>query len=324
MRFLFISATLTGLSASSAFAQELRINAGEEPEQKPWSQPASISYTSNEDAKDSLAIDIAARLDFQPASTSTGTIFVRGVTQLNTQQKKEVQNFEGQVGYAFDFDTADHGPGTDHIDIDAWYFFGDAKLGIQDKTIFADPKANCTIVPLPAECGKQHETSLRGTVQLQPFLRWWEQTIYQNPDTGKWNGLSYSFSPVFGLFYDHILSAKVNASGIEPGGSAAGVKVEMNGAVAPRLFDYRLVFRGKVQWTEAFQRDERRREAFGKSSLLYKVSADYELGRRSFDTEGSKWVPAVGFSYTKGDDPLSGKSDQDAFVIGLKLTFKAK
>lgn len=315
------------LLATPAWADEppttkIKLNAGEEPEQKPWTQPASFSYISNEGAKDSVSVDVAGRIEFQPITSSTATLFLRGVAQVNTQQKKEVQNFESQIGTQFDFDTANHGQDSPQPETNAWYFFGDAKIGLQDKTIFADPKAVCTAVPKPAICGKQHETSLRGTVQLQPFLSWWEQTIYQDPTTKAWNGVSYSFSPVIGLFWDRIVSAKVNASGVEPKGSAAGTKVELNGALSPRFLDYRVVFRAKLLWTEAFKRDARRADNFHRSNLLYKVSVDYELGRRSFDPKGSKWIPAVGVSYTKGDDPLAGKNDQKALMFALKLTYK--
>lgn len=324
MRISIVSLAFLSV-ATPAFGQaQVRINAGEEPEQKPWSQPASISYTSVAEGDDSFAIDFAGRVDVQPDRNSTATVFVRAVAQVNTQEKKQVQNFEGQLGYAFDFDTASQGPASDAIDTGAWYFFGDAKLGIQDKTIFADKKADCTVVPLSAECGRQHETNLRGTIQIQPFRSDWEQTMYQDPETKRWSGLSYSISPVVSLFYDHVLAAKINASGIRPEGSVYGARIEMNAAFAPGFLDYRAVVRGKVQLTQAFHRAELRREAFEKSAMLYKASLDYELGRRSFDTEGSKWIPAVGVSYTYGDDPLTGKNDQDSFFVGLKVSYKAK
>lgn len=312
------------LGAPAVMAQTaVTLQAGEEPEQKAWTQPAQISFTSSKGAKDSWALDAALRAEFQPRSSSDDMIFVRTVAQVNTAEKSKVQNFQGEIGYSFNWGTD---TSMDLPDTKAFFLYSDIKLGAKDKTIFADPKAVCTAIPRPAACGKQHETSLTGAFVLQPFLSNWENTFHV--ENGKVEGpaFTHSFSPVVTFFYDEILSAKVNASGIRPDGSVMGSKVDISTAFSPRFTDYRLVLKATGSWTYAAHRSSLRTENFKKSATVFKLSADYELGKRAFEKvdEGGAFIPAIGVTYTKGDDPMSGKLDQDNFVAAFKLTFRSK
>ena len=312
------------LLGGPAYAQSaVTLQAGEEPEQKAWTQPAQISFTSAKSAKDSWALDAALRAEFQPNSSSDDMIVVRTVAQISTAEKSKVQNFQGEVGYSFNWGTD---TSMDAPDPDAFYLYGDIKLGAKDKTIFADPKAVCTTVPRPAACGKQHETSMTGTVVLQPFLSEWENSFYVEDGKVVGPAFTHSFSPVVTFFYDEVLSAKVNASGIRPDGSVLGSRIDINTAFSPRFTDYRLVLKASGSWTYAAQRSALRAENFKRSSTVFKLSADYELGKRAFEKvdEGGAFIPALGVTYTKGDDPITGKLDQDSFVAALKITFRSK
>lgn len=312
------------LWVTPALAQTaVTLQAGEEPEQKAWTQPAQISFTSAKGAKDSWALDAALRAEFQPNPSSDDAIIVRTLAQISTAEKSKVQNFQGEVGYSFNWGTD---TSMDAPDPDAFYLYGDIKVGAKDKTIFADPKAVCAAIPRPAACGKQHETSLTGAFVLQPFLPDWENTFYVEDGKVEGPAFTHSFSPVVTFFYDEILSAKVNASGIRPDGSVMGSKVDINTAFSPRFTDYRLVLKASGSWTYAAQRSVLRKENFKRSSTVFKLSADYELGKRAFEKvdEGGAFIPALGVTYTKGDDPISGKLDQDSFVVALKITFRSK
>lgn len=325
-KLILLAAVSSAPASGQSGPTSVTLHAGDEPETRAWTQPATIAYTSRKDDKDSWSLDAALKIQFQPSSTSPNTFFIRGAVQKNTQQKKEAENFNGKVGYSFDFDTAGHDENSDTPNLSAWYFFGDASLGINHKTIFADPKAVCTAIPLPAECGKQRETSLRGTLSLMPFHSSWEETIHFDPESAKWTGpaFTHSFLPVFALFHDEVIDAKVNASGVKPDGGATGGKVEVKAAASPRFTDYRLILSLTGQHVQAFSRSERRRDTFEKSSTLITVAADYEFGIRSFEEDRSGFIPAFGVSYSKGDDPLSGKIDQDNVVVGLKLTYRSQ
>ncbi len=316
-KFALLIASIGLVSPISANAQNsVTMQAGEEPAQKPWTQPAQISFTSAKGQKDSWALDAALRAQYQYDNDIENMIITRAVAQINTQEKSKVQNFEGEVGYLLDWEVSE---GKLHS-------YVDFKLGAKDKTIFADPKANCAVVPVPVACGKQHETSLTGNIVVQPHMPDWGTTFRIEDGKPIGEAIVYSFSPLITLFYDEILSAKVNASGIQPHGSVAGSKIELKTSFSPRFTDYRLVLRASGGWTYAVQRNALRIENFKKSTTNFKVSADYELGKRAFEEvgEGGAFIPAVGVTYTKGDDPLSGKLDQDNFVIAFKLAFRSK
>ncbi len=310
------------ISPATNAQSTITLQAGEEPEQKAWTQPAQIAFTSAKGARDSWALDAALRTEFQIKSTSDDLIIARAVAQISTAEKNKVQNLQGEIGYSFNWgtDTSLEAP-----DRSAFYLYGDVKLGAKDKTIFADPKATCTESPRPATCGNQHETSLIGTVVLQPFMTDWETTFYVEQGKVKGPVFAYSFSPVVTFFYDDVLSAKVNASGIRPDGSIFGAKADLNAALSPRFTDYRLVLKANGSFTYAAHRSALRVENFRRTSFVVKVSADYELGKRAFEKieDGGAITPALGVTYTKGDDPISGKLNQDNFLVAFKLTFKS-
>lgn len=326
----FIVGLLLLAGCSSAFSQEIvkpvfSMSAGEEPEQKAWTQPASFAYTKTDGKSDSWAIDLAAKIEGQVANFPN-TFFIRGKVQKNTLEEKETESYGAELGYTFDFDTAGHSNTSDKPNLDAWYFFGDVTMGYIDKSIFPDPKAICTITPLPVECLDQNERSLRTTVKLMPFRSDWETTFYVNPQNQKASGpaWTYSVAPIVSIFNDQIIDAKINAAGAKADGGVSGARLEINAALSPRFTNYRLVLRGSYQTVIAFSRDSNRRQGFLASSEFYKLSVDYDLGLRSFEEGVSGWVPTLGVSYVHGDDPLSGRLDQNTLVANLKITYRAR
>lgn len=314
---LSLSFCLSVPSVAVAQSTSLTLQSGEEPQQKAWTQPAQIAYSSAKGEKDSWALDAALRIQHQLDNAKSDQLVARTVVQINTKEKSKVRYFEGEVGYATDWQLSTNSPLYGYLDI---------KIGAKDKTIFADPKANCTATPQPAACGRQHETSVAGTVVIQPFIEnEWENTFFIVDDKIDGPLFTHSFAPLITFYYDEILSAKTNASGIRPDGSVMGTKLELKTAFSPRFTSYRLVLKASGGWTYAAIRNSLRKENFPKSSTQFKLSADYELGTRSFESvSGPTLIPAIGITYTKGDDPLSGKLDQDNFVAAFKLTFRSK
>ncbi len=327
IQLLALSLLSVGAAAHAQPSTKFTLMGGEEPENKTWNEPASVAFVSNNGKKDSWAVNLAAKVEGQPIPTSTTVLFMRALVEKNTQAKKEVENFGLSAGSKFDWNNANDGPGTQGPDRGAIFIFGEPSLGLADKAVFADPKAACGLVNRPPECDKQRETSVRGQLALRFFMSGWENTFfYPDATHASLDGPSWthSFSPVVTVFYDEILDAKANAAGVKPDGGVSGAKVVLSGAVSPKFTDYRLVLSAKIQFTEAFDRSTLRRAGFQKSATFARIGADYELGNRSFETASSGWVPAFGITYTKGDDPLSGKTDLDNVTAAFKITYRGK
>lgn len=312
---------------ANAQTATIALNADEAPEKKAWSDPAQIAFTSS-DGDNSWAVDAALRIDKQVAKDTPDTYFLSALVQRNTAEKGQVENYQLKGGYHIESDTIPYGapPNTP-----GWYFAIDASLGIGRRTLFAGAEADCTVVPLATECADQRETSLRGAVAIEAWRmtdsgEFQSQTTFsQDPATGKLNGdtLIYSVAPIMTVFHDQVVDAKPNAAGMRATGGAFGMKFDLKAAVSPKFTAYRLILRGSVSQTEALLRSAPRRETFERSSMFLRLSADVELGKRTFE-DGIGWIPSVGVSWTKGDDPLSGKRDQDVIVAGFRLSYKGK
>lgn len=310
-----------GLMSSFVSAQEpnIVVNAGEEPETKSWTQPASINYTDSADSKDSWAVDVASKYE-TAIGQSSNSWFARGVVQRNTQLKKEVANYAAEMGVKLDFNTAS-GSG---IDTHAWYLPTKLSIAWTDKTLFPDPKADCSPVPFPAECTEQEEQSLRASASMLFFRSSFEDSIAWSDAShtrvvGPDSGWTHSFLPTLTLFYDDVIDAKVNPAGVEPSGHVLGSKLVVSLATSPAFSDYRLILSANVQGVLALERSDRRKPAFARDSTLIKLSADYELVQRSY-LSGRGWIPAIGISFTYGDDPLTGKLDQDFVMLAACRT----
>ncbi len=296
-------------------AADITLIAGEEPEQKAWTQPAAITYIDNADSKDVWNVDAALRISGQPFTSLPFSQFVRVVVQRSTETKKPVENYAGEIGGKFDLY-----PG------EKTWIYGQGSIAYADKTNFPDADADCSAIPLPADCLRQRERSIRPTFTVQPFRSNWEKTYAAAGQTNNaliGDGWTYSFLPTISLFYDEVLEAKLNAAGVEPSGGVLGSKVAFDMAVSPRFTDYRLVFASNVQYISAFDRSTKRKDGFAANSTLVTASITYQFGPRAFvETKG--WVPSFGLTYKKGDDPLAGKKDLDNVSVGLKITYRSK
>ena len=106
------------------------------PQEQPWTQPARVAYTFNNDGKDSYAIDLAGKAVF-PLKTDSPIFLLADVSwNTNNQQKKEQNNFRGSAGLHFEFQSA---PPERAFDKDKLFsLWIDAKLGYNRKSVFAD------------------------------------------------------------------------------------------------------------------------------------------------------------------------------------------
>ncbi|HEX6376551.1 MAG TPA: hypothetical protein VFZ91_12625 [Allosphingosinicella sp.] len=302
------------------------------PEQKPWTAPASFAYTINEGAADSYAVDFAFRVDRQLRRRSDDTMFVRVVGHKTNQEKKEKEAFAGELGYQHIIVVrpslarrASYSAGSSELQRDSYFIPVDLSVALASSTIFPEAGAVCP-VPGAAQCRKQHKQSLRAMVTAQPYKFGWDRTFAYADSSHKelvGPAVAYSFGPVVSVFYDNILDAKIGADGTRIDGSVTGVKGIIGAAVSPRMFDYRLVLRASVQGIQTLGRSQARRGNFDDLTGLLKLSADIELGPRSFSADKG-WVPAFGVSYTRGEDPLAEQEKRKRWVIGFKLTYKSE
>lgn len=324
---LVVSATLA--SAQEAPPQKpsqerlpkIVLNAGEEPQTMTWTQPASLSYTGNSGAPDSWAIDAAGKYQWLPFKMSSHLMFGRVVVQKNTQVKKEIENYVAEYGLLLDL-SAGGGETAEGI----WSLPTKVSLAWADKTIFPDAKAVCTASPLPADCVEQEERSLRASASTQFFYPSWERTYATKDGTHTelvHRAWTYSFLPVLGVFYDELLDAKTAPNGVKPDGHVAGAKAVISLAGSPKFTNYRMVLSTTFQEVYAFDRSSGREATFQRESWLVAASLDYELGKRSFFDEDHGWVPTVGVTYKRGDDPLSATLDQDSVMVAFKMTYRA-
>lgn len=307
---------LLSTHAGCGYAADITLNAGEEPEQKAWTQPAAISYINNADSKDAWNIDAALKVTGQAWKTLPVQTFVRGVIQRNTETKKPVENYAAEVGGKFDLY-----PG------EKTWVFGQASIALTDKTNFPDGKADCSVTPLPTACLRQRERTLRPTFTIQPHREPWDRTfatVDSTHDTLVGPSWTRSIVPTLTVFYDDVLDAKLNGVGVEPDGGVLGSKVLLTMAFSPKFTDYHLVLAGSAQWISAFDRSDKRKADFATSSSLFTASATYEFGPRSFEMDSTGWVPSLGVTYTSGDDPLAGKGDLHNVTVGFKITYRSK
>lgn len=320
------------LLASAAHAQsdnapKFTLNGDEVPKSQPWTEPAAFAYTKDAGEKASVSVDVAGRVDWRlgDVTETTNTGFVRAVAHRNTDEGSQVESYAGEFGLHFEPNTAPPGSQAPEDFARAWYFFNDLSLGYRYKTNFDDEKEGCDAVPSPASCVRSHEGSARLTWTVQPFHSVFEiaPAFVDGALSDESPAVAYSFGPTLTVFSDQVVHAKVDEAGVKPEGNVTGASAGLALAVSPRLFAYRLVFRGSVQQTEALERANGRRAGFPRSSTLASASINIDLGARSFE-KGPAWVPSIGISYTKGDDPLSGKLDQEQTVVGVKLAYRGQ
>lgn len=315
MKTRLLATILTCACATPVFAAKLSINAGEEPDEKAWTKPASVNYVNNADSNDSWNVDLAAKIEGQKHAWVRASPFMRVVVQRNTETKKPVENYVAEVGGKFDLPQLGN-----------TFLLGQTSIAFSNKTNFPDSKADCSITPLPTACIQQRERTIRPTFTVQPFRSSWENTFaYSDSQHTQLVGPTWTHSvlPVISLFYDDVLDAKLNGVGVEPDGGVFGSKAVLGVAFSPRVTNYRLVISGGVQLITAFNRSDRRKTDFAASSTLSTVSVTYEFGPRSFEG-GVGWVPSIGVTYTKGDDPLAGKKDIDNVTFGFKIAYKSE
>jgi hypothetical protein len=301
----------------------ISVQGDEVPKLAPWTQPAAFNYTIDNNGDDSYAIDVAARIDTPVGQSSDNTVFARVVVHANNLISKRQEFYSVEAGFHYEGDSAPEGTTDPKILAEAWYWAADFSLAYNSRAVYPLASPSCMLDPSNPVCDTQYQRSLRLAATVQPFSPAWEDVPFLNGE-GRVDGpaIAYSFAPAVSLFYDHVTESVVDpVSGRHATGDVAGARILAGGMIAPRMFDYRLVFRVSAQLVQAFSRSDDREASFPESSGLVRLSLDYELGHQSI-IPGPGWAPSIGISYVNGRDPLAGLPEQDNFVIGFRLTYK--
>lgn len=292
------------------------LQAEDAPETKPWTDPATLSFKSVEDGRDSWDVALAVRAEWP---VRQHRMFVSGAAIRRTATGEEQEFYAAKVGAKLDYNNV----GRETHAAEEVSVYVDPSIGYARTTTFKDPDADCALTPQPVGCFKQHEESLRADVQIQPFMAWMSNAPYldENTDWKTDHGFFHEIGFVFTPFYDHVIDAKLDATGVKQKGKAAGLQSLAAIAVTPSWLDYRLVYRASAKHMVAAERSGARRGAFPANAFLFETSLVYEFGMRSFEG-GKGWTPSFGISHASGDDPLTGRTKGKDTTIAFKLSVK--
>lgn len=281
-----------------------RLNKESAPESTPWTDPALIAYTVNNDGKDSYQVNLSAGLSretFLPwgAYFSFGGNVVVQKTNLTT---KPQDNLEGGLKLGL----FHAGPAL------SWNFSHSLDVNYARTATFpvTPAVAACTVTPLPPNCVKQHKESIRAVYAVVPF-----------PGTeGNLGPLAVSFAPKFSLFNDSLTKNVFNAAtGARETGGYFGGLAGLALAVGSSFDKPGLELKVSGHFRERFHVSDSRRASVRKTAGLISADLTYYLLRPAPETED--YAVGVGLSYEKGHDPLTGKAMKDAFVLALKIGF---
>ncbi len=284
------------------------------------SQPASVSFTRNNNGRDYAFLQAAVKLsyDLGPAFLN-----LKGQWHKNTEQTKEQDSQSLGIGATFlntnvdkifDRFLEDQTSSTDY-----WTVYTDLDLSLNRKATFGDKKsASCIASPTLPSCNKQFLESARVSLVTAPFLSSFEEQTGGAGDRNYW-----AFGPTFGAFVDSALNDDyVSATGSKVDGTVAGLTASATLSLSPGVFRNQWEFQLSAQTIQAMQRDKSRLGDFEKSSNLVSASLSYALGGSFLNQrDENTWITALTLKYAKGSDSLTGRPDQDSLTLGLSLKY---
>jgi hypothetical protein len=271
------------------------------PDSTPWTDPAVISYTVNNDGKDSYALSAAVAALYDLNTDSAARFGLTGVIQRNNQTSKRQNNIE--LGVKFIAEPATLTSYT-KITLSTGY--------ARTATYPTDPlPATCGAMPTLPNCVTQYKESIRTIGSIIPFF--WEDLTKA--------GWGYSFAPRIDLFSDNLTDNVFNAKiGAREKGAYTGGLLGLSLLVQPNFIDPRWKLKISGQIRERFHASATRRPGIEKTAKLGSVETLYYLND-DVDKDGKKnpFRVAVSVSYTKGEDPLPGKPKKDTVLFAFKV-----
>lgn len=305
-----------GIAYAQGDSRSFRVDLTEaaEPDSVAWEDPARISLTIDPNGPDKFSAQV--NLEFERRierrrgrSTGFGGNLV---WNRETGGNDRQNNFELGGFYSIDYDTSqldDPGDGSlpeqqdDFVDFATRFSLNYARTA--EYPDLASP--TCVATPAAPQCQTQFAESVRGSAAVNLFIPGLE-------DNGP--GFAFSIEPKFGLDYDHLINSALDANGVEVTGGYLSGRAGVAVSIVPRFDDRDFELTGSVQLRQRIFASDSRRPLIESSAFLFQASATYYLVT---PTEDDGWRAGVGITYTRGDDPLTGRSNVNRIVLALRI-----
>jgi hypothetical protein len=319
----FVLATATGLLAlghSSAAAQErpnsLKVNLTEEaePDGKAWEDPARASFTIDPHGPDSLSAKLNLELVKQLTPDTADrqrSIKAFAVWHRESGGEDQQNNLEFGGAYSVDYDTRflDEEESTADESSSFINLASRFSAAFARTAQYADlTSPACVATPSAPQCKTQHKESLRGSAAFNVFNPFVERDA---PGL-----LPFSIQPQFGADVDWLLNNPLDASGMRIQGGYVSAKAGIAMSVFPDFDAPRWDIKASAKLRQRLFASDSRRPLIKESALLFEASATYYLLKPRTD---NGWRAGVGVTYTRGDDPLTGVSNVNKFVLALRI-----
>jgi hypothetical protein len=313
-RAALIAAILAIPATAHAQDNRLHVNLTEapEPDSVAWEDPARISLTIDPHGPDKFSAQVNLEVERQfsigarPSSFGGNLVWNR-----ETGGKDRQNNFEAgaflSIGYDPTVLDAPHS-GADPGQQDHFIAFA-PRFSVNYARTAEYPDlstAPCVATPAAPQCQTQFGESVRGSAALGIF----------SPGLEGQGAVAYSISVKAGVDYDHLINSPLDENGQEVTGGYLSALAGVAVSVVPR-FDHRdFELSGSIQLRQRIFASASRRPLIESSALLFQASATYYL---LTPTESSDWRAGIGITYTRGDDPLTGRSNVNRIVLALRV-----
>ncbi|MDF2386119.1 hypothetical protein JMG10_31925 [Nostoc ellipsosporum NOK] len=283
------------------------------PGAKPWEQPALLSYTIDRDGPDFYNVELNADLDIGVyKAPAQGTEFSIGpsISYAGSNAKSSRQdNLAAGLTAKYRTISASGEAGLRAL----------AGLDYAREGIFPDRgKAPCDTDTTSVFCRKQHAESLKASLDLYPFLRWFEGSANESPPfKGRHNrSLSWSFSPRIQIAHDDILDGAVDAStGAKVTGGVTSVLAGAGLKLTPGFINppFEVNLTGTVR--QRLSASSRRTDLTDKTEARMQLSATYFVAQ----SEDSGWRAGFSVIWTEGGDSFVDKPKESTIVLAFRI-----
>jgi hypothetical protein len=317
-----LAAAAAGYAVTSAAASpgtpghvEVGLTEAAAPDSPAWQEPARISLTIDPHGPDKFSAQINLDLGWQMQRASLRGTSAGGTLVWNRETGSDDRQNNLEVGgyYAIDYNPNAHLDRHPGLTPDQQASFVDfsSRFSLKYARTADYPdleSAVCVAQPALRQCQTQFKESFRASAAFNMFNNGLER------DAGPF---SYSITPQAGLDYDHLLNSPINTkTGLEATGGYLSAKAALGVLLVPTFLHPQFELRSSVQLRQRIFASDSRRSGIRNSAVLFEGSATYFFVP---DTDDSDWRAGIGITYTRGDDPLNGRSNENRIVIALRI-----
>lgn len=308
-----IAASGTAFPQEAARGFDLRLTQEPEPESKAWEDPASISLTIDRNGPDTFSAQMNLEVARLIRSNSgrdrrfgANLVWNRESGGDDRQNNLELGGFYS-LGYNSRPRLDQQGENFPEDQDGFVDFLPRLSASYARTALYADTSTPaCTAMPSGPDCRTQYKESMRASGAAALFSPHLERDPPGLPP--------FSLAPKVGLDYDHLLNSPVDG---DTGTRLRGGYLSGTGGLALSIFDSfdepRWELSGSLQLRQRLYASESRRAGIERSAILFEGSLTHYI------VSDADWSAGVGVTYTRGDDPLTGVSNVDRFVISFRI-----